>query len=583
MALTTEVEGKPVHTLYSGYIESGENKGLAETLWGRIPFNMMDAYGVIRDIRKEYRDVPEGIEGLKRGMKRQLKALGVLNQGVEEGIDRLENGVVEVGVQPMCLGGASLILNKVSYISSLCDLGDDGFVPLFYVADYDGVQPELLNMWIPSPSPRGLLLSYPAGPEYEDSPIYMLPNPSEEWLRKTLEKIEGNYRGLLKGSGPDVQERLLQNLAHCLTILKNAFYSTENVSDWFEKTIGSLLNVEADLGIPLIAPSRHEVRPFFQSGYEWLLAEPNRSIFIEASNGAAGLIEEAGYRPQIGLRGDDYVPFFFECQQGECNRKRVELKYSRREGSSDAVAMGRCPKCSTVYEFSFNAANPDLSDLIDWISPRVDSRQVIVNSVIPVLAHVGGPGETSYYAEVIPGVKPLGIPFPVYLRYTRVFYNTPWNEGYSDALRAEGLKTLMDDGLFRSLRQWVDARNNHNSEELFEAHARIKNVIDGTYSSLLDQLRVIESDIEAIKKRLKDEEDRRFLVKELSGKLNLSRMIKLYLSSAFGRFTPERYGQEVSWLWLDLAVVSGLRDLFGVFTRQYNRYTPNSSTYFVNL
>ena len=578
-----EEPGKPVHTIYRGYVERGENRNAAERLWGRIPANMMEAYDALKDIRKKYRAAPEDTEDLKRAMKRQLRGLGILTSRVEENIDRLDHGVVEAGHQPICLGGPSLILNKIAYARSLCDLGRDGFVPLFYIADYDGVQPELLNIRVPSPSLRGLLISYPAGREYENSPIHTLPNPPEGWLRKTVDKIEGNYRELLKGSGPRVKERLLQNLAHALTVLKNAFYSTENVSDWSAKTLGSLLNIEGDLGVPLISPSSPEVRHHFQRGYEQIIAEPNRSGFIEASNKAADLIEEAGYRPQIGRREDDYVPFFLECQTLGCNRRRVEPKYFRERGSSTAAVTGRCLKCGEVYEFSFNATNPDMSDLIDWISPRVDSRQIIVDSVIPVLAHVGGPGETSYYAEVIPGVKPLDVPFPIYLRYTRTFYNTPWNKGYAEALKEKGCVTLIREELFEALGLWVDARNDEDGEKLAVAHLGIRGAIEDTYNWLLDRLQALKSDVDAIKKRLNDTEDRAPLIQEMRRKQRLSREIEKYLSCAFGRFSPERFGQEVSWAWFDLAIVSGLDDLFGVYTRQYNRHAPNSSMYFVNL
>jgi hypothetical protein len=515
-------------------------------------------------------------------MRAQLRRLGVLTGRVSESIDRLENGVVEAGQQPMCLGGTSLILNKIAYARSLCDLGGDGFVPLFYNADYDGVQPELLNMRLPSPSPRGLLFSYPAGPEYEGSPIRLLPNPPEEWLEKTLEKIVSNYRGLLRGRGQRVQERALQNLDHALTVLKGAYYSTENVSDWSAKTLGYLLNVESDLGVPVISPSDPGVRGFFQPGYEQILSEPSRSTFIEASNGAVELIEAAGYRSQIGRRDDDYVPFFLECPTIGCNGARIELKYSR-EASTAAVARGKCPRCGEVHEVSFQAGSPDLSDWIDWISPRVDSRQVIVDSAVPVLAHVGGPGETSYYAEVIPGVRPLGIPFPVYLRYTRTFYNTPWNEGYAEALMNNGYTTLMREELFSALASWVEARNEGDAERLREAHRQIREVINGTYELLLKRTESLQSEIEGIKGRLRDPANRASLIREMRERQALVHELENYLSSAFGRFSVERFGQEVSWAWLDLAIVSGLGDLLGVYLRQYNGQTPNSSVYFVNL
>ena len=54
-------------------------------------------------------------------------------------------------------------------------------------------------------------------------------------MRKTLEKVESNYRGLLKGVEPARQEKILQNLAHVFTIIKGAYYSTENVADFSTK------------------------------------------------------------------------------------------------------------------------------------------------------------------------------------------------------------------------------------------------------------------------------------------------------------------------------------------------------------
>jgi len=69
----------------------------------------------------------------------------------------------------------------------------------------------------------------------------------------------------------------------------------------------------------------------------------------------------------------------------------------------------------------------------------------------------------------------------------------------------------------------------------------------------------------------------------MRGKQKEAHEIEVYLSSAFGRFSPERFGQEVSWAWLDLAVASGVGDLMGAYLREYNGHTPNSSMFFVNL
>ena len=187
--MTSENDRPPAHVLYSDRIENRESSGVALDLWGTIPANMADAYKQLVKTRKAYGKVPDTIEDLKKAMKSHLRSMGILTSKTEENIDRMDRGVVEAGQQPYCLGGSSLILNKIAYVSTISSLGDEGFAPLFYVADYDGVQPELLNSRVPSPSPRGLLMSYPSGPEYEDSPIYELPNPPERWLKESPASI----------------------------------------------------------------------------------------------------------------------------------------------------------------------------------------------------------------------------------------------------------------------------------------------------------------------------------------------------------------------------------------------------------
>jgi hypothetical protein len=544
---------------------------------------MGEAYKLLVKKRGDYGPAPNELEELKKAMKCNLRRLGILTSKVVYGIDHLDEGVIETGQQPMCLGGPSLVLNKIAFIYSLSNLGDDGFTPLFYVADYDGVQPELLNIRLPSPSSRGLVLSYPVEQGMENAPIYRLGNPPEDWLMDTLERIEGNLKGVLSGVGMEAQSSTLRNLAHASTVLKSTYFSTENVSEWSTKILGTLINLETSLGVPMYAFSMQGTRHLFQRGYEILLGEPNRSRFIEASNEACQLVESSGFKSGIGLRQKDYVPFFLECPNPECNGARVELKYQRFETSPSASVSGRCAKCGETHEYSFNAGSPDLTEMIKIINPRVDSRQVIVDSVIPVLAHVGGPGETSYYAEVIPAAEAIDIPFPVYLRYTRTFYNTPWSEVQAKRLKNNGHPTLANSELYPSLGKWVEARNSDDAEGLQKAHGNIKKSIEGTFSKLLKQLKVLQSDIDVIKAQLSNPENRVPLIREMREKQGKVKDIEQYLSTAFGRFSLEKFGQEVNWSWLDLAAVSGVRDLMGVYLREYNGNTPNSSMFYVNL
>jgi hypothetical protein len=257
------------------------------------------------------------------------------------------------------------------------------------------------------------------------------------------------------------------------------------------------------------------------------------------------------------------------------------MKY-KNEGSL-AVIQGKCSSCDQDYTFSYNSKRPDISDIVRDISPRVDSRQVIVDSVIPILAHVGGPGETGYYAQVIPGIKKLGLPLPIFLRYNRTFYNTMWNEKYEKRVSSLGYPTLLSNNFFTLLNSWVKARNGNNATLLQEAHEGIQRAIQYTFTQLVNETNSIQAEIKEIKQKLRNPTKRLQLIKELKTKQNTVQEIELYLSSVFGRFSLEKFGQEVNWLWLDLAIMSGLDDVMGVFLRQYNENTPNSSMYFVNL
>jgi hypothetical protein len=203
--------------------------------------------------------------------------------------------------------------------------------------------------------------------------------------------------------------------------------------------------------------------------------------------------------------------------------------------------------------------------------------------VIPVVAHIGGPGETSYYAEVIPAAKALGLPFPIFIRYTRTFYNTPWNEQMAHSLEEKGLSTITNKDLFQSLSEWVEARNTDDSEKLWKAHQNIERNIRFTYNQLIDKLEQIESETSAIKEELREPGDRGPLIEALRKKQAEAQLIENYLSWAYGRFSAEKFGQEVNWLWLDLAAAAGLDDLMGVYLRQYNQNTPNSSMFFINI
>ena len=579
----SEHDNRPAaYNIYADHVRDRKTSGLATELWGHISHTMGEAADLLPKVRGEYGETSDELEALKVHMKNNMRGMGLLTGKTREAIDEMHNGVVEAGQQPNFMGGPGLVLNTISYLVSLAGM-DENIVPLYYVADYDGVQPELTNMRLPSPSSKGLHLNYPVQPSEHNLSIYKFKLPGENWFMKTMEKIDSNYRGILKELPAEKRDLIQKNLDHIYSIIRNAYYSTDNVSTFSTKILGSLVNLEADIGLPIFWFSMPETRPLFQRGFELLLREPTRSRFIEASNEAQAKVAASGHKPGIGARDNDYVPFFLECMNPKCGRIRVELKYSRNEGSTTADLQGKCPICEEEYSFSINAENPDVSEIIDWITPRVDSRQVITDSVFPIVGHIGGPGETSYYAEVIPAARKIGLPFPLFLRYSRAFYNTPWNEVESRGIKKAGYPIISSEAVFNTLSEWVVARNTGDDEGLRRAHKSIEDSITSTYSRLVEQLRVHENAVADIKQQLRNPGDRRPLIEAMKKKQGEAQIIDHYLSCCFGRFNPEKFGQEVNWMWIDLAAATGVKDVLGAYLRMYNRYTPNSSMYYINV
>jgi uncharacterized protein YllA (UPF0747 family) len=569
-----------LHQLYSKYvnqrnIRDKEQGFKALSLWGAIPSNIREASKEVQKIRQQYGQPAESLERLQKLMKKNLRRLGILTEQTSLNIDKLSEGVIEVGQQPNCLGGPSLILNKIGYAKSLARSSSAN--PLFYVADYDGARPELTNTRVPSLSPSGLSISYPETREFENTSIYKIEKPSEEWLTTTLDKIEESYRSLLRGT-PD-SERCMQNIKQAFTIIRLAYFSTNNVSEFSTKIIGTITNLQSDLALPIYWFSMPETRQFFQHGYELLLTEQNRTRFIDAANEAVETIISLGYKPQIGTRQKDYIPFYLECP--ECKKARVELKHSPISAQI-AKIEGTCPKCKTAHEYSYNQSKPDLSDLVTQLTPRVDSRQIIVDSVIPILTHIVGPSETSYFAEVIPAAKALKLPFPIVMRYSRLFYNAPWIEQASQDLVKKDITATTSEALFHALSKWVNAKKAGDSQAMSLAHKEIQLALVSSNRSLQEQLDKIESKIQELRETIKDKEDKTPIIKTINDNQQKSRQITLFLSWAYGRYNPDKYGQEVNWNWLDLATVTGVDDIMGVYERMYNDDTPNAAMFYVN-
>jgi len=565
-----------VTSVYQEFIWSGTQPELAADLYGPPIVTMGEIVSKFPKILAEYKDklwhTEERMKLLQKTLIGANRGLACLTPSVEENIKRVGNGAIEAAHQSVVMGGPAYILNKAITTERISSFGiQQGLdvVPVFFVADYDIVQSELINIRTPNMGPEGNLLSLPVPRGYEHSPVSVLPLPEIEWYNAIEESLRHSYRPLLKPLDKPVRTLFEERLEQALAITLWGFVNSNTLSDWAQKIIGRLLNIEGNLGIPIIPASDEVFRDLMVEGMEFLLAKKQREVFLKIHKRATDLIVKSGFRPGAGSRKPDYVPFYHECPEKECNRSRTELFYNAK--GTEAVLTGRCPSCGQNVEIETSANDPFLGEVGRHLSPRVDSRQLIVDTVLPIVAHVGGGGEAAYYAQVIPVAKALPAPFPAFLKYPRAYFNTPWNESLAGVLKEKGLSPLHKPDMFRLLGAISRFRKKAKHDEMNESIRSLLNVILKSHQEL-------NVSLEDLRKRRKTANG-----DELKDLLTTILDAERYLSWVFGQYAENKLGQEASWSWVEWMLNSGVHDLFGPYRRAYVPNIKNGATLFVNF
>ncbi|TFF93521.1 bacillithiol biosynthesis BshC [Candidatus Thorarchaeota archaeon] len=564
-----------VTKVYEDYIWKGEMQEEAEYLYGKPPVYFGDLEKSIGGLREQYEATgwftEERREGLETALRRINRDLGALTPRVDRTISGLSDGAVEGAHQSIVFGGPCYVLNKAATASRLADVSskNEPLASYFFVADYDEVQPELINTRTPLLGSSGNLLSIPVPKEYTHSPVSILPLPSYTWYEEAEESIRQGYRPMVKDLDQRAQLAYEERLEQILALTRWAFLNSDTLGQWAQRILARLFNVEGNLGIPIIPYSDPEIRELAVFGMEFLLQRENREKFLRVQDEATDRILELGLEPGTGRRDQSYVPFLYECPQKGCNRSRFELQYYA--SGSDVTLSGRCPSCNEYHTIEVSGDDPDLTDHANCLSPRVDSRQFIVDTIVPTVCHVGGPGETAYYAQVIPAAGALGIPFPQFVKYPRLFFNTPWNEALANRLKKREQPVLHEKTLFRLLGKIGKARRNEEYDEMNSYVNALGHHIKSQYDILVEKL----TDIEERRDSASGDEGENLQ--------QLSFDIELYLSWAYGRYAQEKSVQESSWSWIEWAINAGIADIFGPYERNYVEQIKNGATLWINF
>ena len=565
-----------VNTVLQNYIWKGEHERLAELLYDSPPVTLDGFAARASNIRNQYTKtlwhVGERMDLLEKILITSNKKIGSLTPQVEESIRALKHGAIESAHQTVVLGGPAYVLNKpitAKIIAQLCAENSAKFSTYFCVADYDIVQSELTNIRVPVFGSGGTLISFPVPEGYVYSPVNVLPLPGKDWYSQAEESIRDSYRPMFKGLEGTTRVLFEERLEQALSIIRWSYQNSTVFGEWIKRILGRLFNIEGDLGVPLVSASDPEIRELLSEGLEFLLTRDNRERILETEEQITSQIEESGFNPGMGRRGDDYVPFYYECTNKECNSSRTELHYEDR--GSSVVLSGKCPTCSEPIEIETSAESPYLGEIAKNLSLRVDSRQMVIDTIIPTVVHVGGPGEAAYYSQVIPVAKAMEIPFPLFARYPRVYFNTPWNESLGKDLEANEKTVLHRRDMFSLSGKVSRFRRKNRFVEMNDALLDLSGLILDTHKKLNQELTELEAEIEDKKGE------------EIESLLNLKFDMERYLSWTFGQFARDKLGQESSWSWIEWAVNAGFGDIFGPYERTYVGPMKNGATLFINF
>ncbi|MHA1681542.1 MAG: hypothetical protein ACTSUE_11060 [Promethearchaeota archaeon] len=557
---------------YLNYAISGETSVVSNGMAGYIPRSLQDSIFLATRNRESNGDyvVPPGLKPvLGKIYERTTRSLRLFTPKARESLDLFYNDAlsIEVAHQPKFLGGERFILNKIALGGALASQSglesrDARFYPFFYLADYDKVHPELVKCHFSLVnSSGGFTASIDPDVErlHEGTGIRNLPLPSDEHLLEILSSIQSNYKFSIKSCVENGYQRglLEERLESALRLIKKSYYLSSTYNEWFLNIIGTVANIIYDHGYLFLVSSDNEYRELIGPVYENLIK--NRPGYVAIYNDLRHVFSKNGFRPPLREINTGFVPFFYECTEKSCDNQRILLE--AEETVSRIIMQGKCERCGTIHEIITSKESPDLSDHYLQLTPRVESRQYVVNKSSAPAIHVSGTGETRYYTMSVPLMKAFdnSVFLPVIHFYNKITTNTFITRHLESAIISfdtngflENIKSLMKlIGRFNKL-----VRTTHPGKDVEEQRARVLEILVGMKESM-----------NAIEQTCKSVNADSTATDEINS-------IQNYLANTFGMISRERHGQEAVFHWLDLCLKNGLARILDDYQKIYQAWLP---------
>jgi hypothetical protein len=530
---------------------------LSHDLWGKIPpsYHILKNMVEHRQKNTNFSAFSENTEVFLHIATDRHRKLGTFSSRVKESFEQLNQGFLDLGHQPLLFGGSLFLINKVALAEWLGNLLSIG--TYFFIGDHDSIQNELTVTRFPQAnSSSGLVITPPFGDIPEGTPMHQVPVPTEEWLIDVKQKIQDNIRLLMKMAKvrQDLRQLILERFHSGFDLILDGAITSTDFSLWTQQIWSRLFNIRNNMKIFISPSSDPRYRQLVLPAFEFLLTEKNRTRYIETLNQIYNLLVSQNIQPGLPYRESDYTPFFLECLKCE-NKTRVKLQVINL-----GVLEGKCSVCNEDYSFSYNPNHPDLSEIGTSITPRSDSRAVINNITFPLLVHIGGSGETQYYSAVIPAMKRLEISPPILIRSNRIYYNSPWAHKSASEINSP----ILGNEVYSIFDEYNSSMSDHEVRDSLE---KMRSLLNMKYEK---EETLLVSQLSELENNPRDSKLRR----------NIKR-IELMLSHNYGRFIPGKKAQEVSWNWLDLAVLTGVHNICDIFKRQLKEEAYPGHTWYI--
>jgi uncharacterized protein YllA (UPF0747 family) len=530
---------------YDSYIKNKEAFPDVNYFYNDIPQTYGDAVDLALSMPEFEIDLNK-LQEAKEVLLNYHKKLGLLTPRVKENILNLEKGVVIAGQQATIFGGSGIIGNKIAALANINEISMEKgkeLIPVFLVNTHDGIQPEITTIHLPnnqSSISKPIILQ-----DAKDGvTLNTIQSNNTSWLYENLEIIKNIFNEFKTTIDKANQKLFNEKVDHVLTFLRETYRASLNLGEWVTLIWGIQANIINDWGIVFLPSSDEKIRDITTSGYEYILK--NRKEYLDEFNSATFKIEEMNLRPTTAPKKNDYSPFFYEC-----HNDGFRIKLSCNENENELQFQGFCPIDKIEYVFSVDKNNPNLSSYSKHLSPRLDTNQAILQTFLPTYIRISGPGEINYNAQVIPPIRKIGIQFPIYVKYTRMLYNTPWIEKIATNSSVEKY-TLFTKDFFSFLGSIAKSRRKKEIEQLRE-----------TTFALTAFIKSRKSELEKLKG-------------------SSTHHIEKYKSYQFGMYDDRHHWQEVSWPWFIMATITGLNDCLASYKRYYSGELPIGGIGFIN-